>query len=345
MSLSRFLLPLVSPPTAASKFASSAATSALRSCSQTPRTFSSTACVGLSSKRELQTAAAYRPYTLDPPPAPPRNSGIPDTSIAGGIPELNETRPPELAGQREASPGTPSQEKTTFSVTENEAQKSKPVITSTSSALSQSTSPSAPKHKRSKLRPRKAAMSLTSSATKQLRNLLSQPEPKLIRVGVKNRGCSGLAYNLEYVDKPGVFDETVEQDGVKVLIDSKALFSIIGSEMDWVEDKLNQRFVFRNPNIRAMWLWRVIHGIDVRYGAATEALLLALFSIGTGAHGFCGISSILAGRDQNLPLIFPTINEAEAEKLKLAVHQYTPGSKSTIRTFCIIPSRLFTNAR
>lgn len=46
-----------------------------------------------------------------------------------------------------------------------------------------------------------------------------------------------------------MFDEAVEQDGVKVLIDSKALFSIIGSEMDWVEDKLNQRFVFRNPNI------------------------------------------------------------------------------------------------
>lgn len=45
-----------------------------------------------------------------------------------------------------------------------------------------------------------------------------------------------------------MFDEEVEQDGVKVLIDSKALFSIIGSEMDWVEDKLNQRFVFNNPN-------------------------------------------------------------------------------------------------
>lgn len=66
---------------------------------------------------------------------------------------------------------------------------------------------------------------------------------------MKNRGCSGLAYHLEYVDKAGRFDEAVEQDGVKVLIDSKALFSIIGSEMDWVEDKLNQRFVFRNPNI------------------------------------------------------------------------------------------------
>lgn len=71
----------------------------------------------------------------------------------------------------------------------------------------------------------------------------------MIRVGVKNKGCSGLAYHLEYVDKPGTFDEVVEQDGVKVLIDSKALFSIIGSEMDWHEDKLSKRFVFRNPNI------------------------------------------------------------------------------------------------
>jgi iron-sulfur cluster assembly protein len=92
-------------------------------------------------------------------------------------------------------------------------------------------------------------MKLTPSAVEQLRELLDQPEPKLIKVGVRNRGCSGLAYNLEYVDKPGAFDETVEQDGVKVLIDSKALFSIIGSEMDYVEDKLNQRFVFKNPNI------------------------------------------------------------------------------------------------
>ncbi|KAI9753266.1 MAG: Iron-sulfur assembly protein 1 [Chaenotheca gracillima] len=103
---------------------------------------------------------------------------------------------------------------------------------------------------RSKLRPRKAAMFLTPTAVSQLRQLLAQPEPKLIRVGVKNRGCSGLAYHLEYVEKAGSFDEMVEQDGVKVLVDSKALFSIIGSEMDWVEDKLNRRFVFRNPNIK-----------------------------------------------------------------------------------------------
>lgn len=102
---------------------------------------------------------------------------------------------------------------------------------------------------RTKFRSRKAALSLTPSAVSQLKRLLSLPSPKLIRVGVKNRGCSGLAYHLEYVDKPGKFDEEVEVDGVKVLIDSKALFSIIGSEMDWVEDKLSARFVFKNPNI------------------------------------------------------------------------------------------------
>lgn len=101
-------------------------------------------------------------------------------------------------------------------------------------------------------------MKLTPAAVEQLRTLLDQPEPKLIKVGVRNRGCSGLAYHLEYVDKPGAFDEEVEQDGVKVLIDSKALFSIIGSEMDWTEDKLNQRFVFRNPNISKFFFSRQI---------------------------------------------------------------------------------------
>jgi iron-sulfur cluster assembly protein len=51
------------------------------------------------------------------------------------------------------------------------------------------------------------------------------------------------------VDKPSPLDEQVEQDGVKVLIDNKALLNIIGSEMDWLEDKLNERFIFKNPNI------------------------------------------------------------------------------------------------
>lgn len=104
------------------------------------------------------------------------------------------------------------------------------------------------KKPRRKLRPRKALISLTPNAIVHLRALLEQPEPQLIRIGVQNRGCSGLTYHLEYVTEPGKFDEFVEQDGVKVLIDSKALFSIVGSEMDWIDDKLSLRFIFKNPN-------------------------------------------------------------------------------------------------
>lgn len=91
-------------------------------------------------------------------------------------------------------------------------------------------------------------MSISPPALEHLRELLEQ-DHKMIRVGVKNRGCSGLSYHLEYVDKANTFDEVVEQEGVKVLIDSKALMSIIGSEMDWQEDKLSARFIFKNPNI------------------------------------------------------------------------------------------------
>jgi len=91
---------------------------------------------------------------------------------------------------------------------------------------------------------------MTPSAVTRLETLLQGPHPQLIRIGVRNKGCAGLSYHLEYVDKPGKFDEVVEQDGVRVLIDSKALFSIIGSEMDWMEDALSARFAFKNPNIK-----------------------------------------------------------------------------------------------
>lgn len=104
------------------------------------------------------------------------------------------------------------------------------------------------KKARRQLRPRKALITLSPGAVSHLRALIDQPEPQLIRIGVRNRGCSGLTYHLEYVTKPGKFDELVEQDGVKVLIDSKALFSIVGSEMDWIDDKLSSRFIFKNPN-------------------------------------------------------------------------------------------------
>ncbi|KAJ3072109.1 Iron-sulfur assembly protein 1, partial [Quaeritorhiza haematococci] len=89
--------------------------------------------------------------------------------------------------------------------------------------------------------PRKAALTLTPAAVSRLRVLLSDPNnPRYLKVGTKRKGCSGQTYSLEYVTTKSKFDEVVEQDGVTVLIDSKALFSLIGSEMDFVEDKLSE---------------------------------------------------------------------------------------------------------
>lgn len=122
-----------------------------------------------------------------------------------------------------------------------------PKITNNDKA-STASSKDTPKKPRRTLRPRKALITLTASAVEHLQGLLQQPEPKLIRIGVQNRGCSGLTYNLEYVTQPGKFDEKIEQNGVTVYIDSKALFSIVGSEMDWLDDKLSSRFIFKNPN-------------------------------------------------------------------------------------------------
>ncbi|KAF5338424.1 hypothetical protein D9758_012242 [Tetrapyrgos nigripes] len=112
--------------------------------------------------------------------------------------------------------------------------------------------PSIPKVEkpRPKIRATKAALNITPEAVLRLKALQRGPTPQLIRIGVRNKGCAGLSYHLEYVDQPGKFDEVVEQDGVKVIIDSKALFSIIGSEMDWKEDALSSKFAFKNPNIK-----------------------------------------------------------------------------------------------
>ncbi|EQL01378.1 iron sulfur assembly protein 1 [Ophiocordyceps sinensis CO18] len=181
-------------------------------------------------------ATAYHSYPL-PAANPPRSADVPETPIAQPepLPRVHETRPPPkpLSPPSEPKTAAPAGQATTAPQT------------SSHKIVETDTAPAA-KHSSLSI----AAMRLTPAAVEQLRTLLDQPEPKLIKVGVRNRGCSGLAYKLEYVDKPGAFDEMVEQDGVKVLIDSKALFSIIGSEMDWAEDKLNQRFVFKNPNIK-----------------------------------------------------------------------------------------------
>ena len=98
--------------------------------------------------------------------------------------------------------------------------------------------------------PPKQAMTVTDEAAKRIQALLAKRgKPSAgIRVGVRSRGCSGLTYTLEYADEKGKFDEVVQANGVTILIDPKASMFIIGTEMDYVEDKLQEGFTFRNPN-------------------------------------------------------------------------------------------------
>ena len=93
-------------------------------------------------------------------------------------------------------------------------------------------------------------MMVTEAAAGRIQALLSKRgKPSVgIRIGVRSRGCSGLTYTLEYADEKGKLDELVQDKGVTVLIDPKASMFIIGTEMDYVEDKLQSGFTFRNPN-------------------------------------------------------------------------------------------------
>jgi iron-sulfur cluster assembly protein len=98
--------------------------------------------------------------------------------------------------------------------------------------------------------PPKQAMTVTEAAAERIQQLLEKRgKPSVgIRVGVRSRGCSGLTYTLEYADEKGKFDEVVQANGVTILIDPKASMFIIGTEMDYVEDKMQAGFTFSNPN-------------------------------------------------------------------------------------------------
>jgi iron-sulfur cluster assembly protein len=93
-------------------------------------------------------------------------------------------------------------------------------------------------------------ISVTPAAVERVKSLLSQRgKPAAgVRIGIRTKGCSGMSYTLEYADEKTPFDEVVEADGVTILIDPKATMFILGTEMDYVEDKLESGFVFRNPN-------------------------------------------------------------------------------------------------
>lgn len=93
-------------------------------------------------------------------------------------------------------------------------------------------------------------MTVTEAAAERVKALLAKRgKPSAgVRIGVRSAGCSGLSYTLEYADEPGEHDEVVEDHGVTLLIDPKASMFLLGTEMDYVEDKLQSGFVFNNPN-------------------------------------------------------------------------------------------------
>ena len=95
-----------------------------------------------------------------------------------------------------------------------------------------------------------APITISDQAVERVKYLLAQRgKPSAgIRVGVKKGGCSGLAYEIEYADEIQPYDEVVQVDGVTVLIDPKAIIYLIGTNMDYVEEKMKSGFVFVNPN-------------------------------------------------------------------------------------------------
>ena len=99
-------------------------------------------------------------------------------------------------------------------------------------------------------RPRPKVVTLTDAAARRMQEIMSGADEKFIgvRVGVKNGGCAGMEYEMSYATEAKPFEEVVEENGVKVLIDPKAILFLIGTEIDFVTEKLSQRFVFRNPN-------------------------------------------------------------------------------------------------
>jgi iron-sulfur cluster assembly protein len=99
-------------------------------------------------------------------------------------------------------------------------------------------------------RPRPQVIKLTDAAAERIKFVMANAAAPVVgvRVGVKNGGCAGMTYTMEYADKVSPADEVVEEKGVRVLIDPKAILFLLGTEMDYKTDKLSSQFVFNNPN-------------------------------------------------------------------------------------------------
>ena len=100
------------------------------------------------------------------------------------------------------------------------------------------------------LRPRPKVVTLTDAAAERVRDIMAKADRPVVglRVGVKNGGCAGMEYTMEWAEEQKPFDEVVEDKGVKVLIDAKAIMFLLGTQMDFQTNTLKSGFVFNNPN-------------------------------------------------------------------------------------------------
>ena len=99
-------------------------------------------------------------------------------------------------------------------------------------------------------RARPKVVTLTDAAAARMREIMDGADGKYVgvRIGVKKGGCAGMEYVMDYASEAGPLDEVVEDNGIRILIDPKAILFLLGTEIDYVTDKLSQRFVFNNPN-------------------------------------------------------------------------------------------------
>ena len=96
----------------------------------------------------------------------------------------------------------------------------------------------------------KQIIKLSDEAVKRIKQILSKAESPAIgvRVGVKSGGCAGMSYMMEYASDIKPNEEVIEDKGVKVLIDPKAIIYLLGTEMDYKKEKFSSQFIFKNPN-------------------------------------------------------------------------------------------------
>src|ERR1700730_16707177 len=99
-------------------------------------------------------------------------------------------------------------------------------------------------------RPRPQVKGATEAAAERIKAVMARAERPIaaVRVGVKNGGCAGMSYFMEYAEAINPLDEVIENKGVRILIDPKAVLFLLGTEMDYKVDKLSAQFVFNNPN-------------------------------------------------------------------------------------------------